>query len=353
MAKDMLTIGAFARACRLSPKALRLYDELDLLRPARVDPHSGYRYYSAAQLERARLVAWLRRLGMPLARIREVCALEPADAAREIRAYWSRVEAETAVRRDLAAFLVEHLMDDPRKDTTMLELRYFAHSDRGLVRPANQDTAYAGTRLLAVADGFGPAGAPASSAAVEALRVLDTEELPAGDVLNVLEDAVRGATEAVRDATDGSGDDGTTLTALLWTGSRLALVHIGDYRAYLLREGALFRITHDHTMVQSMIDEGRLTPEEATAHPQRTLLLKALGTAAPELRLHDTAPGDRYLLCSDGLSRVVPDARIRTVLTSAASPDEATRTLIAEANTAGGPDNVSCVVADVVETDGR
>lgn len=353
MAKDMLTIGAFARACRLSPKALRLYDELDLLRPARVDPHSGYRYYSAAQLERARLVAWLRRLGMPLARIREVCALEPADAAREIRAYWSRVEAETAVRRDLAAFLVEHLMDDPRKDTTMLELRYFAHSDRGLVRPANQDTAYAGTRLLAVADGFGPAGAPASSAAVEALRVLDTEELPAGDVLNVLEDAVRGATEAVRDATDGSGDDGTTLTALLWTGSRLALVHIGDCRAYLLREGALFRITHDHTMVQSMIDEGRLTPEEATAHPQRTLLLKALGTAAPELRLHDTAPGDRYLLCSDGLSRVVPDARIRTVLTSAASPDEATRTLIAEANTAGGPDNVSCVVADVVETDGR
>jgi serine/threonine protein phosphatase PrpC len=353
MAKDMLTIGAFARACRLSPKALRLYDELDLLRPARVDPHSGYRYYSAAQLERARLVAWLRRLGMPLARIREVCALEPADAAREIRGYWSRVEAETAVRRDLAAFLVEHLMDDPRKDTTMLELRYFAHSDRGLVRPANQDTAYAGTRLLAVADGFGPAGAPASSAAVEALRVLDTEELPAGDVLNVLEDAVRGATEAVRDATDGSGDDGTTLTALLWTGSRLALVHIGDCRAYLLREGALFRITHDHTMVQSMIDEGRLTPEEATTHPQRTLLLKVLGTAAPELRLHDATAGDRYLLCSDGLCRVVPDARIRAVLTSAATPEEATRTLIAEANTAGGPDNVSCVVADVVETDGR
>ncbi|MEV0205293.1 MerR family transcriptional regulator [Streptomyces sp. NPDC050788] len=356
MPKDMLTIGAFARACRLSPKALRLYDELDLLRPAHVDPHSGYRYYSAAQLERARLVAWLRRLGMPLARIREVCALGPADAANEIRAYWGRVEAETAARRDLAAFLVDHLTDTPRKDTTMLELRYCAHSDRGRVRPANQDTAYAGARLLAVADGYGPAGAPASSAAVEALRVLETEELrplhEAGDVLNVLEDAVRGATEAVRDATDGSRDDGTTLTALLWTGSRLALVHIGDSRAYLLREGALFRITHDHTMVQSMIDEGRLTPEEATAHPQRTLLLKALGTAAPELRLHDAAPGDRYLLCSDGLCGVVPDARIRTVLTSAASPDEATRTLIAEANDAGGPDNVSCVVADVVETGG-
>jgi len=346
---DMLTIGAFARACRLSPKALRLYDELELLRPARVDPHTGYRYYAVEQLEQARLVAWLRRLGMPLARIREVCALEPAAAAREIRAYWARVEAETAVRRDLAAFLVDHLSEEPRKDTTMLELRYFAHSDRGLVRPANQDTAYAGTRLLAVADGFGPAGAPASSAAVEALRVLDTEEVPAGSVLNLLEDAVQGATEAVRNATDDTDANGTTLTALLWTGSRLALVHVGDSRAYLLRGGGLFRITHDHTVVQSMIDEGTLTAAEATAHPQRTLLLKALGTGAPDLRLHDPAPGDRYLLCSDGLSRTVSDDRIGELLGSAAAPGEAVRALVAEANTAGGPDNVSCVVADVVE----
>jgi PPM family protein phosphatase len=345
----MLTIGAFAKACRLSPKALRLYDELELLRPARVDPHTGYRYYAVAQLERARLVAWLRRLGMPLARIREVCALEPGAAAREIRAYWARVEAETAVRRDLAAFLVDHLSQDPRKDTTMLELRYFAHSDRGLVRPANQDTAYAGTRLLAVADGFGPAGAPASSAAVEALRFLDTEEVPAGNVLNLLEEAVRGATEALRNATDDSEANGTTLTALLWTGSRLALVHIGDSRAYLLRGGELFRISHDHTVVQSMIDEGSLTEEEATAHPQRSLLLKALGTGTPDLRLRDAARGDRYLLCSDGLSGVVPEDRVRELLATVAAPDEAVRTLVAEANTAGGPDNVSCVVADVVE----
>jgi serine/threonine protein phosphatase PrpC len=343
----MLTIGAFARACRLSPKALRLYDELELLRPARVDPYTGYRYYALGQLEQARLVAWLRRLGMPLARIREVCALEPEAAAREIRAYWARVEAETAVRRDLAAFLVDHLTEETGKDTTMLALRYFAHSDRGRVRPANQDTAYAGARLLAVADGFGPAGAPASSAAVEALRFLDTQEVPAGSVLNLLEDAVQGATEAVRDATDDPDANGTTLTALLWTGSRLALVHIGDSRAYLLRDGELFRITHDHTVVQSLIDEGRLTEEEATAHPQRTLLLKALGTGTPDLRLHDAAPGDRYLLCSDGLPTVLPDARIRELL-SAGAPDAAVGALVDAANEAGGPDNVSCVVADVV-----
>ena len=347
MRRDMLTIGAFARACRLSPKALRLYDELELLRPARVDPHTGYRYYAVGQLEQARLVAWLRRLGMPLARIREVCALEPGAAAREIRAYWARVEAETAARRDLAAFLVDHLTEETRKDTTMLELRYFAHSDRGRVRPANQDTAYAGARLIAVAEGFGPAGAPASSAAVEALRFLDTQEVPAGGVLNLLEDAVQGATEAVRDATDDPDANGTTLTALLWTGSRLALVHIGDSRAYLLREGELFRITHDHTVVQSLIDEGRLTEEEATAHPQRTLLLKALGTGTPDLRLHDAAPGDRYLLCSDGLPTVLPDARIREFL-STGDPDVAVRALVDAANGAGGPDNVSCVVADVV-----
>ncbi|MGI5454540.1 MerR family transcriptional regulator [Streptomyces sp. CA-249302] len=352
----MLTIGAFAKACRLSPKALRLYDELDLLRPARVDPDTGYRYYAVAQLERARLVAWLRRLGMPLVRIREVCALAPAAAAVEIRAYWAGVEAETVVRRDLAEFLVNHLSAPPRRDKTMLELRYHAHSDQGRVRPANQDTAYAGTRLLAVADGYGPAGAPASSAAVEALRFLDTAEVPPGEILNVLEEAVRGATEAVRDATSGAttdadatGENGTTLTALLWTGSRLALVHIGDSRAYLLRDGALFRITHDHTVVQSLIDEGRLTPEEATSHPQRSLLLKSLGTTTPDLHLQDVTPGDRYLLCSDGLPAVVPDARIRTTLTEAPSPAEATRTLIARANETGGPDNVSCVVADVVE----
>ncbi|MGW6908436.1 MerR family transcriptional regulator [Streptomyces sp. NPDC054940] len=356
----MLTIGAFAKACRLSPKALRLYDELELLKPSRVDPDTGYRYYAVAQLEQARLVAWLRRLGMPLARIREVCALRPPEAAVEIRAYWAQVEAETAARRDLAEFLVGQLLTEPRKDTTMLELRYAAHSDRGRVRPANQDTAYAGTRLLAVADGYGPAGAPASGAAVEALRFLDTEEqLPAGNVLNLLEEAVRDATEAVRDAASSSSSAssaaegaGTTLTALLWTGSRLALVHIGDSRAYLLRDGALFRITDDHTVVQSLIDEGRLTPEEATTHPQRTLLIKSLSPttpATPDLRLQDAEPGDRYLLCSDGLSRVVPDADIRRLLNSTPAPDTAVHALIAAANEAGGPDNVSCVVADVVE----
>ena len=299
---ELLTIGAFARVSRLSPKALRLYDELALLRPARVDPDTGYRYYAAGQLGRARLVAWLRRLGMPLAEIRAVCALEPGEAAREIGAYWARVEAETAMRRDLAAFLVDQLTGTPdtsgREPMMMLELKHSARTDRGLVRPANQDTLYAGRRLLAVADGFGPAGLAASGA-------------------------------AVADLAGGTEEDGTTLTALLWTGSRLALAHIGDSRAYLLRGGELYRITQDHRV-----------------SPQELLLSKALGGGVdpvPDLRLQEPLEGDRYLLCSDGLTEAVPDALIRELLVAGAGPRE----LVAAALAAGAPDNVTCGGADM------
>jgi DNA-binding transcriptional MerR regulator len=116
----LLTIGAFARASRLSPKALRLYDELGLLVPARTDPHNGYRLYEPGQLRRAKLVAWMRRAGMPLARIRTVCDLPPAEAAAELRAYWARAESEHAARKDVIAFLVEHLEG---KDDPMFEVR--------------------------------------------------------------------------------------------------------------------------------------------------------------------------------------------------------------------------------------
>lgn len=361
-----LTIGAFARASRLSPKALRLYDELGLLAPARVDGTTGYRYYVEAQLPRARLVAWLRRVGMPLARIGEVCDLyetDPPAAGLVIGAYWARVETETAARRDLVTFLVDQLSGNPAgkgveemsemamSEVAMSEvrMRYAAGSDRGLVRPVNQDTAYAGARLLAVADGFGADGARASGAAVDALVALE-ESVRGADVLNGLADAVDRVNRGNREG--GSGESGTTLTAMLWTGSRLALVHVGDTRAYLLRGGEVSRITHDHTLVQSMIDAGSLTAEEATSHPQRALLLRALDGSAdharPDLRLHDVVPGDRYLLCSDGLFTVVGPDDIRRVLTTAAEPADAVSQLIALALAEGGPDNVACAVADAV-----
>ncbi|MGH3438413.1 MAG: MerR family transcriptional regulator [Sciscionella sp.] len=116
----LLTIGAFARASRLSPKALRLYDDLGLLPPARVDAVSGYRLYHPDQLEHARLVAWLRRLGMPLARIRLVCSLQPHAAAEEVAAYWRQVETEVAARKSLATSLIGHLSrKGVRKGTAM------------------------------------------------------------------------------------------------------------------------------------------------------------------------------------------------------------------------------------------
>ncbi|MGW4031869.1 MerR family transcriptional regulator [Streptomyces sp. NPDC004838] len=363
--RGRLTIGAFARASRLSAKALRRYDELGLLPPDHVDEYTGYRYYDESQLERARLVAWLRRIGMPSARIREVCDLwesDPAAAAEAVRAYWNGVEAETAARRDLVLFLADQLSrvsgaapfrgeDEGTMTAPTLGISYAARTDRGLVRETNQDAVYATSRVLAVADGFGGDGAPASAAAIDALRELDDAPQPgetrAGDLLNALEDAVHRAHSAV----NGFADSGTTLTAMVLHGSRLALVHIGDCRALLLRDGELFRITHDHTVVQAMIDEGGLTAEEAASHPQRAMLLRALeggqNPARPDLRLREARAGDRYLLCSDGLFTVVSDDDVRDVLEAVRDPEEAVEELIALARRAGGPDNVSCVVADV------
>ncbi|MEV4116661.1 MerR family transcriptional regulator [Nonomuraea sp. NPDC049695] len=353
----LLTIGAFARAARLSPKALRLYDELGLLRPAAVDGESGYRFYDPAQLERARLIAWLRRLGMPLARIRRVCDLEASAAAEEIAGYWEQVLAETAARGELATFLVDYLSgrgSTVEETATILGIRYAARSELGLVRTSNEDTAYAGPRLLAVADGAGgSSGDLASAAAVDALKSLETMAVPAEDLLGALADAVGEADRTIGEiaASAPSGAAVTTLTALLWSGSQLALVHIGDTRAYLVRDGELFQITHDHTYVQALVDEGRLTAEEAASHPQRSLLARALtgtGGAEPELSLHGAVAGDRYLLCSDGLSTVVPAGSLHEVLTGPGAPQPVLDELVARAYAAGAPDNIACVVADVV-----
>jgi protein phosphatase len=146
---------------------------------------------------------------------------------------------------------------------------------------------------------------------------------------------------------------GTTLTAILFKGSRLGLVHIGDSRAYQLREGALTQITKDDTFVQSLIDEGRITEEEAHTHPQRSLLLRAITgqDVEPSLTVREARPGDRYLLCSDGLSGVVSDETLAHTLSSYKDPRECADRLIDLALRGGGPDNITCIVADVVDVD--
>jgi PPM family protein phosphatase len=239
-----------------------------------------------------------------------------------------------------------------------LSLRYGARSDVGLLRDLNEDSMYAGPRLLAIADGMGghAAGEVASRVAIESVAPLDDDQ-PGADLVTSLREAVETASRFLQDmaeadtALDGMG---TTLTALLFAGHRLGLVHIGDSRGYLLRDGVLNQITHDHTLVQHLVDEGRITPEEASTHPQRSWITRSLtgrGELELDLSIREVREGDRYLLCSDGLSGPVSEETIADTLRAAADPQQACDQLIALALRAGGPDNVTAIVADVVGTD--
>jgi len=238
-----------------------------------------------------------------------------------------------------------------------LVLRYAVRSDVGLLREGNEDSAYAGPRLLAVADGMGghAAGEVASSLTIASMAKLDSEP-PGGDMLAELSSAVAAANTRLQEmivanpAVEGMG---TTLTALFWSDGHAAVCHIGDSRGYLLREGELYQITHDHTLVQSLVDEGRISADDVSTHPQRSLLLRALdgrSIAEPDLSVHDSQAGDRYLLCSDGLSGVVGDETLRDTLAAVEDPEAVTRQLIELALQGGGPDNITCIVADVVDT---
>jgi len=237
-----------------------------------------------------------------------------------------------------------------------LALRYAARSDRGLVRANNEDSVYAGARLLALADGMGghAAGEVASQLVIAHLAHLDDDE-PGGDLLSKLNDAVHVGNSAIAREVEENPDlegMGTTLTAILFAGDRLGLVHVGDSRGYLLRDGELNQITKDDTFVQTLVDEGRITAEEAHSHPQRSLIMRALTghEVEPALIMREAREGDRYLLCSDGLSDPVSQ---ETILEALKIPDvgQSADRLIELALRGGGPDNVTVVVADVVDHD--
>lgn len=237
-----------------------------------------------------------------------------------------------------------------------LVLRYAARSDRGLVRGKNDDSVYAGPRLLAVADGMGgyKGGDIASKIVISEMAPLD-DDTPGGDLIAALRSATENANAHLREVItqDPSLEGmGTTLTAMLFVGSRLGLVHVGDSRAYMLRAGQLTQITHDHTFVQALVDEGRISAEEASTHPQRSLILRALNGSEvdPDLSIREARVGDRYLLCSDGLSSVVSMETLFEAL-QIPDPQECSDRLVELALRGGGPDNVTCIVADVVDVD--
>jgi protein phosphatase len=239
-----------------------------------------------------------------------------------------------------------------------MRLSTFAGSDVGRTRSGNEDSYFCGRTVFAVADGLGghQGGEVASAAAVEPLAALDGRELadPA-EAAEALAEAVRQANAAILDR--AAGDPGlwgmgTTVTAAAVAGDHhLQLVHVGDSRAYLFRDGSLEQLTTDHTVVGELVRRGRLTPEQAAVHPERSILTRAVGLD-PRVPVDtpdplELAPGDQVLLCSDGLTEVVPDVKLAQLLAADPDGDATCRSLIDAANSAGGPDNITVVLVRV------
>jgi protein phosphatase len=242
-----------------------------------------------------------------------------------------------------------------------LRLRFAAVSDVGRVRKDNQDSGYAGPWLIAVCDGVGGAarGDIASATAISQLRKIDlppTDD-PDHDLLARVAGALHRAHDRIGELVDEDpalNGTSTTATLALFDGSRVGVGHVGDSRGYLFRDGEISQITSDHTLVQTLIDEGRITEEEARVHPHRNLILKALDgvhEAEPDLFVLELTPGDRLLLCSDGASGVLSDGRLADILNSG-SPEYAAVELVRASLEAGSSDNVTCLVAEVVVDDG-
>ncbi|WP_182112575.1 MULTISPECIES: PP2C family serine/threonine-protein phosphatase [unclassified Actinotalea] len=241
-----------------------------------------------------------------------------------------------------------------------IALRYAARSDVGLVRANNQDSAYAGPRLLAVADGMGghAGGDVASSVAVAHLAPLDDEAHGPDDALAELSQALTTAHDELLARAEENPELaglGTTVTALLRSGNKLAMAHIGDSRAYLLRDGELTQVTTDHSFVQHLVNTGKITAEEAERHPQRSVLLRVLGDfdmeIVPDMSVREARVGDRWLLCSDGLSGVVSADTLAETMRTVTDVDACADQLVQLALRGGAPDNVTVVLGDVVEVD--
>ena len=239
-----------------------------------------------------------------------------------------------------------------------LQLRYVTHSEIGLVRKNNQDSGYASPHLLVVADGMGGAAAGdlASAVAIDIIRKID-DPSTGEQMLEVLARAIHQANDKIAELVESDlslEGMGTTVTGAMFDGAQLGLAHIGDSRAYLLRDGRLERLTHDHTWVQSLVDDGKISESEAAMHPHRSLLLKVLNgqpTNDPDLAMVPVVAGDRLMFCSDGVCGLIDDDVIEAALQLPDLNDAAER-LVVESLHEGGIDNITVIVADVVESGG-
>jgi PPM family protein phosphatase len=355
---DLMPIGEFSDRSGLSARRLRTYAAEGLLAPAAVDPGSGYRYYSRGQVADARVIEALRQAGVPLADIRAF----RRRPSRELLDAWARQLETDANHRQGALALARHLLaggDYPvsltanpeTQEGPMTSLQMAGRTDIGQIRENNEDVIVISDRLALVADGMG--GHPGGEIAAEFVAGV----VPAvftGQSVDELQAAVRAANWAIREravAQPGLDGMGTTVCAagLLTTG-RVALVNVGDSRAYLSRDGSLTHLTKDHSLTAELIERGELRKEEATQHPYYGTLTRALGVGS-DVDIDQTTlaveEGDRIVLCSDGLFNELSDEEIGTALAGDEDVALIVEKLIDRAITGGGRDNISVVIAEV------
>lgn len=354
---NLMPIGEFSERSGLSPKRLRTYAAAGLLVPAAVDPESGYRYYAPGQLRQAQAIDALRRAEVPLVDIGELLG----DPSPEKLDEWTQQVDLDKDERHEALRRARHLLEIKESPTTApvrnvskeqsMEFTAAVGTDTGRVRDKNEDRALCVPSLVAVADGMGgaPGGETASSLAIAVI-----EAAFSGRSLDELETAARAANAAVfqrASADEQLGGMGTTLCAVGLTGDGyLAVINVGDSRAYLLRNGSLQRLTTDHTLVAELVRQGELAEDDIAHHPQRGVLLRAVGvgpTIEVDGALHPAHAGDRILLCSDGLTNEIDEDLILSVMNTEQDLSASTNALVDHALANGGRDNVTVAVAEV------
>ena len=356
-----MPIGEFSERSGLSPKRLRSYAAEGLLVPAAVDPASGYRYYAPGQLHEAQVIDALRRADIPLADI-GVFLRRPSD--EQLVVWARRLDADATERKkafDKARTLLANGDDlSPVEEghhgserVTMPKLRTAGRSETGPVRTNNEDVIVDADRLALVADGMGglPGGEIAAGAAAALVKAAFT-----GRSLDELETAVRAANWAIWDRATSRAElagMGTTVCAVgLLEDGRLGVVHVGDSRAYLWHDNELYQLTQDHTVTAGLVGRGELRQEDAPRHPHYGVLTRALGVT-PDIAVDSASrpvvAGDRVLVCTDGLVNEVSTAEIAGALGTPEDVKTVADTLVEMAIAHGGQDNVSVVVAQVVD----
>ncbi|MGH3407156.1 MAG: MerR family transcriptional regulator [Streptosporangiaceae bacterium] len=358
---ELLAIGEFSARSGLSAKVLRSYAAERLLIPAAVDPWSGYRYYAPSQLTEARLILLLRQAEVPLS---EIAAFLQDPDPGQLRRWGQDLDLEIANRRRAlgeARVLLSQLttntdsLQGHNGGKAMATMTSGSATDPGRVQPANQDALLVSPPLFAVADGLGeaPRGEVASRLALDTLKARFTAPPSAGALADAAGEAARAIWQRA-DAEPALQGMGTTLTAVAVLDgteqTRLAVVSVGDSRAYLFQQGQLSQLTRDHSVVQGLIDAGEMSAEQRRTHPRRALLTRALGMAPvvdPDISLPALAGSARILLCTDGLTAHADDTQLAAVLSAVTDPEHAAAELVQLANRHGGDDNTAVIVIDI------